>query len=256
MTIRLRASVQSLVFVVMQAATLFGSAGRTDIVEFWVYVAILAAVSALSLTLLDPDLIQERMRPGGRRVGLRFLPVIIVMFVHWTVAGLDRGRLHLSDTVPPGLEAVALALFALAWIVFVWAMYVNRFFSSIPRIQSERGHAVITTGPYRYHRPLSLRPASWLHGGSARRGDQRPCARIVDFDLHSPDCACRARVALLAAVTSGLALGSWISTFIAPIALVGLVWRTMVEDRMLQSDLPGYADYAARVRYRLVPGIW
>ena len=220
MTIRLRASVQSLVFVVMQAATLFGSAGRTDIVEFWVYVAILAAVSALSLTLLDPDLIQERMRPGGRRVGLRFLPVIIVMFVHWTVAGLDRGRLHLSDTVPPGLEAVALALFALAWIVFVWAMYVNRFFSSIPRIQSERGHAVITTGPYRFVR----------HPGYT--------------------------AALLAAVTSGLALGSWISTFIAPIALIGLVWRTMVEDRMLQSDLPGYADYAARVRYRLVPGIW
>jgi len=220
MTIRLRASVQSLVFVVMQAATLFGSAGRTDIVEFWVYVAILAAVSALSLTLLDPDLIQERMRPGGRRVGLRFLPVIIVMFVHWTVAGLDRGRLHFSDTVPPGLEAVALALFALAWIVFVWAMYVNRFFSSIPRIQSERGHAVITTGPYRFVR----------HPGYT--------------------------AALLAAVTSGLALGSWISTFIAPIALVGLVWRTMVEDRMLQSDLPGYADYAARVRYRLVPGIW
>jgi len=220
MTIRLRASVQSLVFVVMQAATLFGSAGRIDIVEFWVYVAILAAVSALSLTLLDPDLIQERMRPGGRRVGLRFLPVIIVMFVHWTVAGLDRGRLHLSDTVPPGLEAVALALFALAWIVFVWAMYVNRFFSSIPRIQSERGHAVITTGPYRFVR----------HPGYT--------------------------AALLAAVTSGLALGSWISTFIAPIALVGLVWRTMVEDRMLQSDLPGYADYAARVRYRLVPGIW
>ncbi len=220
MTIRLRASVQSLVFVVIQAATLFGAAGRIDIVGFWVYVAILAAVSALSLTLLDPDLMQERMRPGGRRVGLRFLPIIVVMFVHWTVAGLDRGRLHLSDTVPPGLEAVALTLFALAWIVFVWAMYVNRFFSSIPRIQSERGHAVITTGPYRFVR----------HPGYT--------------------------AALLAAVTSGLALGSWISTFIAPIALVGLVWRTMVEDRMLQSDLPGYADYAARVRYRLVPGIW
>jgi len=220
MTIRLRASVQSLVFVVIQAATLFGAAGRIDIVGFWVYVAILAAVSALSLTLLDPDLMQERMRPGGRRVGLRFLPIIVVMFVHWTVAGLDRGRLHLSDTVPPGLEAVALTLFALAWIVFVWAMYVNRFFSSIPRIQSERGHAVITTGPYRFVR----------HPGYT--------------------------AALLAAVTSGIALGSWISTFIAPIALIGLVWRTMVEDRMLQSDLPGYADYAARVRYRLVPGIW
>jgi isoprenylcysteine carboxyl methyltransferase (ICMT) family protein len=118
------------------------------------------------------------------------------------------------------LEGVALLLFGLAWIVILWAMYVNRFFSSIPRIQSERGHVVITTGPYRFVR----------HPGYT--------------------------AALVAAVTSGIALGSWISTFVAPVALVLLVWRTIVEDRMLQRDLPGYADYAARSRYRLVPGIW
>ena len=220
MTIRLQASVQSLVFVIMLAATLFGTAGRFDIIEFWVYTAIVAAVSALSLTILDTDLMQERMRPGGRRIGRHFLPLIIIMFVHWAVAGLDRGHLHLSDEVKPILEVIALVLFALAWIVFVWAMYVNRFFSSIPRIQSERGHTVISTGPYRFVR----------HPGYT--------------------------AALLAAVTSGIALGSWISTFIAPIALALLVWRTVVEDQLLQRDLPGYADYAARVRYRLVPGVW
>jgi protein-S-isoprenylcysteine O-methyltransferase Ste14 len=220
MTIRLQASVQSLVFVIMLAATLFGTAGRFDIIEFWAYLAIVAAVSALSLTILDTDLMQERMRPGGRRVGWRFLPLIIVVFLHWAVAGLDRGHLHLSDEVKPVLEVMALVLFALAWIVFVWAMYVNRFFSSIPRIQSERGHTVISAGPYRFVR----------HPGYT--------------------------AALLAAVTSGIALGSWISTFIAPIALALLVWRAIVEDRMLQRDLRGYADYAARVQYRLVPGIW
>ena len=113
---------QPLVFVIMLAATLFGTAGRIDIVEFWVYIAIVAAVSALSLTILDTDLMQERMRPGGRRVGRHFLPLIIIMFLHWAVAGLDRGHLHLSDKVKPGLEVVALVLFALAWIVLVWAM--------------------------------------------------------------------------------------------------------------------------------------
>jgi protein-S-isoprenylcysteine O-methyltransferase Ste14 len=220
MSVRWQASIQSVVFEVLLAVTLFGAAGRFDIVEFWVYVIILAAVSALSLMILDPDLMQERMRPGGRRVGLRFLPLVILMFLHWAVAGIDRGRLHLSDTVPPGLEAVAMALFALAWIAFIWAMYTNRFFSSIPRIQSERGHSVITAGPYRFVR----------HPGYT--------------------------AALLAAVTSGIALGSWISTFIAPIALVLLLWRTMVEDRLLQRDLPGYANYAVRVRYRLLPGVW
>jgi DNA-binding HxlR family transcriptional regulator len=119
------------VFVVMQAATLFGAAGCIDIVEFWVYVAILAAVSALSLTILDPDLMRERMRPGGRRLGLRFLPLVILMFLHWAVAGLARGRLHLSDTVPPILETVAMAVLALAaldviggkWKVFIlWTL--------------------------------------------------------------------------------------------------------------------------------------
>src|SRR5262249_15072173 len=89
-----------------------------------------------------------------------------------------------------------------------------------PANPAERGHVVITTRPYRFVR----------HPGYT--------------------------AALVAAVTSGIALGSWISTFIAPVALVLLVWRTTVEDRMLQRDLPGYAEYAARVRYRLVPGIW
>jgi protein-S-isoprenylcysteine O-methyltransferase Ste14 len=78
--------------------------------------------------------------------------------------------------------------------------------------------------------------------------------------VHSGDHRARGTRAISirppAAVTSSIALGSWISTFIAPIALALLVWRTIVENRMLQRDLPDYADYAARVRYRLVPGIW
>jgi protein-S-isoprenylcysteine O-methyltransferase Ste14 len=214
MTIRLQASVRSLAFIILLAVTLFGTTSRFDIVEFWVYIGIVAAVSTLSLTMLDPDLMQERMRPGGRRVGWHFLPLIVLIFVHWAVAGLNRGHLHFSDAVPAGLEVVALVLFAVAWIVLVWAMCVNRFFSSIPRIQTERGHTRISTGPYQFVR----------HPGYT--------------------------AGLLAAVTSGIALGSWISTFIAPIALALLVWRTIVEDRMLRRGLPGYADYAARIRYR------
>jgi hypothetical protein len=82
-TIRLKASVQTLVFVIMLAATLFGSAGRFDIIEFWDYIAIVVAVSVLSLVILDPDLMQERMQPGGRRVGLHFLPLVISLGRGW-----------------------------------------------------------------------------------------------------------------------------------------------------------------------------
>jgi hypothetical protein len=120
-TIRLKASIQTLVFVILLAATLFGSAGRFDIIEFWVYIAIVVGASVSSLIILDSDLMQERMQPGGHRVGLHFLPLTIVIFLHWAVAGFDHGHLHLSDDVPPSPEVVALALFALAWIVLIWA---------------------------------------------------------------------------------------------------------------------------------------
>lgn len=215
-----QAATQTAIFLALLALTLFAPAGRLDIVEFWIYLAVMVAVSGLSFAVLDPDLMRERMRPGGQRVSLRFLPFILLMLAHWAIAGLDRGRLHVSDSVPAGLQAAALVAFALAWLGFVWAMRVNRFFSSIPRIQSERGHIVISSGPYRFVR----------HPGYT--------------------------TALLAAIASGVALGSWLSTFIVPVAIVLLVRRTVVEDRLLMRDLPGYAAYAQRVRYRLVPGLW
>ena len=146
--------------------------------------------------------------------------MILLLFAHWAFAGLDCGRLHISDSVPFALQIVALLAFALAWLVFVWAMHVNRFFSSVARIQSDRGHMVISAGPYRFVR----------HPGYS--------------------------AALIAAVTSGVALGSWLSTCIAPLGIAALLRRTVVEDRLLRRELPGYAEYAARVRYRLVPGVW
>jgi hypothetical protein len=88
-TIRLKASIQTLVFVILLAATLFGSAGRFDIIEFWVYIAIVVGASVSSLIILDSDLMQERMQPGGHRVGLHFLPLTIVIFC----LGLDCAHL-------------------------------------------------------------------------------------------------------------------------------------------------------------------
>jgi hypothetical protein len=118
-----------------------------------------AAVSASSLAIIDTDLMQERMRPGGRRVGWHFIPLIILMFLHWAVAGLDRGHLHLSDEVKPGLKVVALILFALAWIVLVWAMYVKSF------LFIDSANPVRTRSHRDQYRPLPLRPTSRLHGG-------------------------------------------------------------------------------------------
>jgi protein-S-isoprenylcysteine O-methyltransferase Ste14 len=181
----------------------------------------LVAVFVAAFALLDRGLLQERMRPGGRPtpLGLRVLNVILLG--HWIIAGLDRGRLHWSDSVPLWLQLLALFIIVASYALVFWAMLVNRFFSSVVRIQSDRGHVVVTGGPYAFIR----------HPGYS------------------------AGILILAA--SGVALGSWLAAaFLIAITVPVLLYRVINEDQVLQAQLPGYADYAQRVRWRLVPGIW
>jgi hypothetical protein len=91
------AYVQSAIFLVLAALALFASAGTLAILGFWLYLAILAAIIVASLLALDPGLLRERMRPGGQRPPLALRLFTTVMFLHWIVAGLDRGRFHWSD---------------------------------------------------------------------------------------------------------------------------------------------------------------
>jgi len=142
------------------AAALFGSAGTFAILSFWLYWALLVAVFIAAFALLDRGLLQERMRPGGKPtpLGLRLLNVILL--AHWVIAGLDRGRLHWSDSVPLWLQLFGLFIIVAAYALVFWAMLVNRFFSSVVRIQSDRGHVVVTGGPYAFVRhPGYIAPA-------------------------------------------------------------------------------------------------
>jgi protein-S-isoprenylcysteine O-methyltransferase Ste14 len=216
----LSAAIQSAGFLLLVAGVLFGAAGRLDIPMFWLYLAVLAGMCIASLLLIDEDLAQERMRPGGQRLGLRLWLAFLLCIAHWAIAGLDRGRFHWSDHVPLALRLAAMIVFASGLSLFVWAMHVNRFFSSVVRIQRERGHQVVTAGPYRWVR----------HPGYAG--------------------------AIPAAVASGLALCSWLATAVGALGVPLLLWRTIVEDRTLRAELPGYAEYAQQVRWRLLPGIW
>src|SRR5262249_58494377 len=86
-------------FVIAAAAALFAAAGTVAIPGFWAYLAILAAVIAISFATLDSDLLRERMRPGGKKPPLALRLFSLVLFMHWIVAGLDRGRFHWSDNV-------------------------------------------------------------------------------------------------------------------------------------------------------------
>lgn len=215
------AYLRATVLLIAAAVALFGSAGSLVIATFWVYWAILVAVFVAAFALLDRGLLQERMRPGGRPTPLGLQLLNVVLLTHWIIAGLDRGRLHWSDNVPLWLQALGFLTIVAGYALVFWAMVVNRFFSSVVRIQSDRGHVVVTHGPYAFVR----------HPGYS------------------------AGILILAA--SGVALGSWLAAaFLVVLTVPFLIYRVVNEDRVLQAQLPGYADYARRVRWRLVPGIW
>ncbi|HUI12111.1 MAG TPA: isoprenylcysteine carboxylmethyltransferase family protein [Xanthobacteraceae bacterium] len=215
------AYVQSALFFVLALAALFGSAGTFAIPVFWIYLAILGAIFVASILWLDPDLARERMRPGGKKPPLALRLFSGVLVVHWIMAGLDRGRLHWSDTVPFWLQVLGLIALAASYAFCIWAMRVNRFFSSVVRIQSDRGQYVVERGPY-----AVIRHPGYLAG-------------------------------IVVVLASGVALGSWIATvFLAITSLPFLFYRAITEDRVLRAELPGYADYARRVRWRLIPGLW
>jgi len=215
------AYIQAALFVLLTAVTLFAAAGTVEILGFWVYVAIFAAVMVASFAFLDPGLLRERMRPGGQRPPLALRLFSLVLLLHLIVAGLDRGRFHWSDGVPAWLQVAGLVAVAAGYGLAFWAMLVNRFFSSVVRIQSDRGQHVIMTGPYAF-----IRHPGYLAG-------------------------------IVIMVASGVALGSWLAAAtLIVLSLPFLLHRAITEDRVLHAELPGYRDYAARVRWRVLPGIW
>lgn len=135
------------------------------------------------------------------------------------VAGLDH-HFGWSPVFPTGLNILGFILVVLGYSFAGWALAENRFFSTLVRIQTDRGHAVCDSGPYRIVR----------HPGYAGN--------------------------LLALPGIVLALGSVWTIIPLLVALIISVLRTTREDQTLQEELPGYRDYALRVRYRLIPGIF
>ncbi len=208
------------VYILTAGACLFLSAGRADLPFFWAYLIVLAALFAASFLFIDPELTKERLRPGGRKPGRALSLLIVPSLAHWIVAGLDAGRYRWTPPLYPTLQLLALLLVAASFALSVWAMHVNRFFSSVVRIQTERGHTVVTNGPY-----------AWIrHPGYA--------------------------ATLLHVLVSGPALGSLVAILPHLLLVPFLAYRIVTEDRVLRRELPGYADYAERVRYRVLPGIW
>jgi len=211
-------------FLILGAA-LFLSAGRLDWLEAWVFLAVyyvLTLAGQLWLLRYDPDLARDRSRIG-RNVKPWDKPIValnlLLTIALFAVIGLDAGRFGWSH-LPAIARLIGLLGIIPAFGLPLWAAYANTFLSGMVRIQSDRGHQVVTSGPYRYVRhPMYL--------------------GMLCYDLSLP-----------------LMLGSWWGLFVSSVMIIVVVARTVLEDEALQAELPGYAVYAGETPYRLLPGIW
>jgi protein-S-isoprenylcysteine O-methyltransferase Ste14 len=212
--------------IVAWAAILFALAGTIRWPAGWLYIVInLAILSVYGVIVFrfHPDLIIERKKPpaDAKKWDKPFVafigalgPLLLIV-----VCGLDR-RFHWSGAVPAALKAAGLSLIVVGGALTNYAVFHNRFFSAIVRIQRDRGHHVVDRGPYRFVR----------HPGYTG--------------------------SLLHMTGTSLALGSWWSLAVTAAISAAIVARTSREDRTLRDELEGYPEYAGRVRYRLVPWIW
>jgi protein-S-isoprenylcysteine O-methyltransferase Ste14 len=217
--------VKGIVFFILIIAFLFVVAGRVDYWQGWLFGGITLGFFVLTVVLLrhSYELALERQRPGpGMKTWDKaYLAISSLMgFVALVLAGLDAGRYGWSGPLPAWLYGLSIGLYAVGQAVFIWAKVANRFFSSVVRIQTERGHVVCEQGPYRF-----VRHPGYVGG-------------------------------ILYGVTTPLLLGSDWAVIPQAVAVLTLLVRTELEDRLLQRELQGYRDYAGKVRFRLIPGVW
>ena len=211
--------------LVILSLLLFLPAGRLDWVSAWVLIiafCLFLLLYALWVRVNDPDQLQERsqvaenVKPWDKRILAVYTALLPTVFI---IAGLDAGRFRWS-AVPAVVQGIAwMGLVSAAALIF-WTTISNTFLSRQARIQEERGQKVVSTGPY----------------------------RVVRHPMY------------LGILVLFLCLGPALDSFYAliPGSAIGILFviRTAKEDTMLQNELAGYKDYAQRVRYRLIPGLW
>ena len=218
---------RTLVALVFLGVILFGAAGTLNWPQAWVYLAFTAAMSFAGgfwLARHDPDLLNERLGALIQREQKTwdklFMVAMLALWTGWLILiGLDAGRYRWSQ-IPLALQGAGFVLLCLGSYLVWLTLKANSFAAPVVKIQKERGHLVVTTGPYAYVRHP-------MYAG-----------------------------ALLFIAGAPLLLGSWWGLAAGVGLVLVIAMRAVLEEQTLMAELAGYADYAVRVRYRLVPHLW
>jgi len=221
-----RRLLQTGLFYLYWIGALFLSAGRVEWIRGWISVGLSVTAMAIVGGLVhhyNAPLMEEGAKwrrkdtkPFDRQFLAFYMPIV---FIHPVVAGLDAVRYHWSS-MPFAFVYVGTILFTLAMALIAWVMVINPFAETSVRIQTDRGHTVVTSGPY----------------------------RIVRHPMYLG--------AILMYTATSLVWGSLWALALTAVMAGLMIWRTSREDQTLRQELAGYEEYASRTRYRLLPGLW
>lgn len=222
---KLQLLLKSLAIAFFFFITLLISAGRINYWQAWLYISmnILMNLMTVFTAQFNPELTNERLSPGkgikkwDKVILTLSAPVYISMLI---VAGLDSGRFYWSPEFHWTIYITGVVLTFSGHIFFLVARSQNKFFSSVVRIQTDRGHTVCETGLYKIVR----------HPGY--------------FGM------------IISTVGFPFLFGSYWSIIPVIISIILLLIRTSLEDKTLIKELSGYYDYTQKTRYLIIPKIW
>jgi protein-S-isoprenylcysteine O-methyltransferase Ste14 len=222
----IHAIVRIVLGILFFSAFFFGTAGTWNWPEAWLLIAIQFAVSiAMSIWLLqyNPELMRDRltfMKKSAKGWDKIFIIATIPLFLGLLIIpGLDAVRFQWSS-LPFEVKIIGFIVMAAGWFLIFLVMKENTYLSRVVEIQEDKGHTVVTTGPY----------------------------KVVRHPMYA------GVIAIIFAIP--LALGSVYGLFLALLMSIAFFIRTNLEDRTLREELPGYKEYVQKTKYRLLPGIW
>ena len=218
----LKRLIQVLFTLILQGIILFISAWSVKWYWAWFFLSLGVIILLINLFVIPVELMEER---GRKKENVKKWDKILTsinmisMLGIYIVSGLDY-RFGWSSNPNILLHIIGLVFYFLGSMLFTWSMLSNKYFSTMVRIQTERGHEVAISGPYRYIR----------HPG------------YVGF--------------IVMVLATPISLGTLYALFMSGITTILFIIRTSLEDKTLKNELAGYLEYANKVKYKLIPFIW